>query len=153
MLAWDYHREYRWLRDAIVSSVAICGAFIADGDKGEEVEVIKRPVNSHKTYHAHVYYEQETLGFASSLCKEAGDLFNLRVGRLHQTLVGPHLKWSCQITFGSKDFDKLVPWLEQNRQDLTVFIHALSGNDLEDHTIYAYWLGNSVELDLSLFRA
>lgn len=113
----------------------------------------KRPVNSHKAYHAHVYYEQETLEFATKLCREAGDRFNLKVGRIHEVLVGPHPKWSCQITFGSKDFDKLVPWLDQNRKELTVLIHALSGNDLEDHTIYAYWLGDSVELDLSIFTA
>jgi len=112
---------------------------------------IRRPVNSHKAYHAHVYYEQESLAFASRLCKEAGDLFSLRVGCIHEALVGPHPRWSCQISFGAKDFDKLVPWLDKNRKDLTVLIHALSGNDLEDHTIYAYWLGDSVELDLSIF--
>ena len=114
---------------------------------------IRRPLNNHKAYHAHVYYEQETLEFASGLCKKAGDRFSLRVGRIHETLVGPHPKWSCQITFGSKDFDKLIPWLDQNREDLTVFIHALTGNDLEDHTTYAYWLGDSVELDISMLRA
>lgn len=116
------------------------------------MEEIKRPVNSHKAYHAHVYYEKETLEFASNLCKEAGELFNLKVGRIHQALVGPHPKWSCQITFGSKDFDKFVPWLEKNRCNLTVLIHALSGNNLEDHTIYAYWLGESAELDVSIFN-
>jgi DOPA 4,5-dioxygenase len=61
--------------------------------------------------------------------------------------------WSCQITFGSKHFDEVVAWLELNRESLTVLIHALSGNNLEDHTIYAYWLGDSVELDLSMFSA
>ncbi len=111
----------------------------------------RRPVNSHKAYHAHVYYGQETLEFAKKLCKEAGDRFNLRVGRVHEKLVGPHPKWSCQITFGSKDFDRLVPWLDENRKGLTVLIHALSGNDLDDHTKYAYFLGNPVELDVSMF--
>ncbi len=114
---------------------------------------IKRPVNSHKAYHAHIYYEKETLQFATSLCEKAGERFNLKVGRIHQQMVGPHPKWSCQITFGSKHFDELVPWLESNREELSVLIHALSGNDLEDHTIYAYWLGGSVELDLSMFGA
>ena len=114
---------------------------------------VKRPINTHKAYHAHVYYEKETLIFASSLCKKAGDLFNLKVGRVHEKLVGPHPRWSCQITFGSKDFEEFVPWLDSNREGLTVLIHALSGNDIEDHTIYAYWLGDSVALDLSFFSA
>ncbi len=112
---------------------------------------IKRPVNSHKAYHAHVYFEQETLAFATELCEKAGELFNLKVGRVHEKLVGPHPKWSCQITFGSKHFDEFVPWLDRNRAGLTVLIHALTGNDLEDHTKYAYWLGDSVELNLSMF--
>lgn len=112
---------------------------------------VKRPVNSHKAYHAHVYYEKRTLQFATSLCVTAGERFSLKVGRVHQQNVGPHTRWSCQIVFGSKDFDEFVTWLESNRGELSILIHALSGNNLEDHTKYAYWLGDSVELDLSIF--
>jgi DOPA 4,5-dioxygenase len=111
----------------------------------------KRPVNSHKAYHAHVYFEQETLAFATALCERAGEKFDLNIGRIHQQNVGPHPKWSCQITFSARHFDTLIPWLELNRGKLTVLIHALSGNALEDHTTYAYWLGDSAELDLSMF--
>jgi len=111
------------------------------------------PINIHDVYHAHVYFEQATLEFAADLCKRAGDLFTLNVGRVHQKTVGPHPKWSCQITFSSTDFAELVPWLEHNRQGLSVLVHALTGDDLKDHTKYAYWLGNEVELNLALFRA
>mgnify|MGYP000085443750 CR=1 FL=1 len=117
------------------------------------MQAIKRPVNSHKAYHAHVYFEQESLAFATALCEQIGEKFGLKMGRIHQKNVGPHPKWSCQISFGAKDFDTLVAWLELHRSDLTILIHALTGNDLEDHTLYAYWLGDSVELDLSMFTA
>ena len=112
----------------------------------------KRPINSHKAYHAHVYYDAETLEFASALCHQAGEQFNLRVGRVHQKLVGPHPHWSCQIIFGARDFDRFIPWLDEHRKNLSVLVHAMSGNDLEDHTIYAYWLGEPSELDLSVFK-
>jgi DOPA 4,5-dioxygenase len=112
---------------------------------------IKRPVNIHKAYHAHVYYERESSEFAAKLCIEAGDLFDLSVGYAHQQLVGPHPMWSCQITFGAKHFDKLIPWLEENRNGLTVFVHGMTGDDIKDHTDYAYWLGDSVDLNLSIF--
>lgn len=112
---------------------------------------IKRPVNSHETYHAHVYFEQETLAFATSLCEQAGKKFGLTVGRIHQQKVGPHPKWSCQIIFGAKDFASLVPWLEFNRAGLSILIHAVTGDNLADHTTYAYWLGDSLELELSMF--
>ncbi len=111
----------------------------------------KRPVNKHKAYHAHVYYDESSLEFASQLCEAAGKRFHLPVGRLHQSLVGPHPQWSCQITFASKHFDEFIPWLEQKREGLTVFIHGLTGDDVKDHTDYAYWLGQRVELNLSFF--
>ena len=119
----------------------------------KEIKNIKRPINSHKDYHAHVYFDKETLLLATSLCEKAGELFNLKIGRVHQKMVGPHPMWSCQIIFGSENFDELVTWLELNRENLTILIHPLSGNDLEDHTIYAYWLGDGTDLDLSIFMA
>lgn len=110
-----------------------------------------RPINIHKGYHAHVYFEQETLDFASALCKEAGEKFGLQVGRVHQRLVGPHTKWSCQIIFSHQSFAEFIPWLDENRGGLSVLVHALTGDDLADHTKYAYWLGDSVELNLAAF--
>lgn len=112
---------------------------------------IQRPVNQHKAYHAHVYFDQGTVDFATELCHEAGEKFGLKVGRVHRKAVGPHTEWSCQITFGSKSFDEFIPWLDQQRGDLSVLVHALTGNDLADHTTYAYWLGDAVALNLSMF--
>lgn len=109
----------------------------------------KRPVNIHKTYHAHVYFDQETVEFATELCQQAGEQFGLRVGRGHQRLVGPHTRWSCQITFSHKAFDVFIPWLDSHRAGLSILVHALTGDDLDDHTKYAYWLGDSVELNLA----
>ncbi len=112
---------------------------------------IKRPVNVHNEYHAHVYFEKETREYAGRLCAEAGKLFGLKVGRLHEKLVGPHPKWSCQITFNSAQFDDFIPWLDQHRNNLSVLVHAITDNDIQDHTDFAYWLGDSVELKLALF--
>jgi len=67
--------------------------------------------------------------------------------------VGPHLKWSCQILFTNQNFDKLIPWLDAQRNGLTILVHADSGDDLMDHTEYAYWFGESVELNLSVFQS
>ena len=114
---------------------------------------LKPPVNIHQYYHAHVYFEQETLEFAKGLCKEAGDLFTLKVGRVHQKPIGPHPMWSCQISFSSNDYEHFIPWLDANRQGLSVLVHALTDDNLQDHTEYAYWLGSDVELNLDLFRS
>ncbi len=111
-----------------------------------------RPVNAHKAYHAHVYYDQDTLAMATELLEQIPEKFGLKLGRIFQKSIGPHPCWSCQVIFGTKDFEAFVPWLDENRNGLTVFIHALTGNDWDDHTRYAYWLGNSIELDLSIFN-
>jgi len=92
------------------------------------------------------------LEFAIDLCEKVDELFGLKVGRIHRKMVGPHSKWSCQIAFAAKHFEVLIPWLDRNRSDLTIFVHALTGDDLKDHTEYAYWLGDSVELKLSIFN-
>lgn len=114
---------------------------------------LKYPTNKHNNYHAHVYFEQETIDFATALCGEAGDFFALKVGRVHKNPIGPHPKWSCQITFSSNDFEQFIPWLDENRQGLSVLVHALTGDNLQDHTEYAYWLGNEVELNVGMFRS
>ncbi len=113
--------------------------------------MMKRPTNDFDHYHAHVYFDKDSIEVASSLCQQAGEQFEIQVGQFHQKRVGPHPLWSCQLSFSKAQFDQLIPWLENNRHDLTVFIHALTGDDLEDHTKYASWLGEVVPLNLSVF--
>lgn len=116
------------------------------------VNNIKRPVNIHKAYHAHVYFDETTAEEAQNLCEQIAQQFDLRVGHFHKQLVGPHPCWSCQITFGKKDFETFIPWLDTHRQALTVFVHGLTGDDIKDHTDFAYWLGDEVALNLSFFN-
>ncbi|WP_232304789.1 DOPA 4,5-dioxygenase family protein [Agarivorans gilvus] len=44
------------------------------------MEMINRPINRHQAYHAHVYFDQDSLAFASELCHQAGEKFGLKVG-------------------------------------------------------------------------
>ena len=111
----------------------------------------KKPINSHQSYHAHVYFDADTRELAEKVCHEAKQRFGLSIGRLHERPVGPHPCWSCQITFHSEHFDTFIPWLDEHRQNLTVFIHAVTGDDWSDHTEYAYWLGEAAELNLDIF--
>ena len=112
-----------------------------------------RPKNIHDVYHAHLYFDNDTKQIAKQLSIESEKQFGLKVGQFHEKLVGPHLYWSCQIIFESNDFERYVPWLDENRNGLTVLIHAVTGDDLIDHTEYAYWLGSKVEIDISFFNS
>ena len=112
-----------------------------------------RPQNKYPSYHAHVYFDQATLAAARELCTSAGEQFGAAVGRVHQKPVGPHPRWSCQLAFDAAQFDELIPWLDSNRNGLTILVHGRTGDDLADHTEHASWLGEPVELDLSIFQS
>lgn len=110
------------------------------------------PVNIHAAYHAHVYFDADTVEQARTLCQEAGRLFGVQVGRVHEKQVGPHPRWSCQLAFDSRQFDALIPWLDAHRNGLDVFVHGLTGDELADHTTHARWLGRQWPLDISIFQ-
>lgn len=102
-------------------------------------------------FHAHVYFELHQTQAVNELCARAAAAFDVRVGHLHSRPIGPHPMPSCQISCSPELFGALLPWLIANRQGLTVFCHAMTGNGLRDHTENAFWLGNSQSIDLTQF--
>lgn len=103
-------------------------------------------------YHAHVYFDAATRGAAERLCREAGRLFKLTVGRMHDKPVGPHPRGSCQLAFDKDEFAKVMPWLVEHRGGLTVFAHAETGDAIKDHTEHVLWLGPSETLNLAALK-
>ena len=101
-------------------------------------------------FHAHVYYDKSTYNRAAALCDKAGELFKLTVGRKHRSPVGPHPCWSCQLAFKPEEFGEVVPWLALNRNGLTIFIHAETGDIIRDHTEHTIWLGEMEPLNLEV---
>ncbi len=104
-----------------------------------------------EAYHAHVYFDADTIDQARTLCERARDTFGVEMGRMHEKPVGPHPCWSCQLAFGPELFADVVPWLALSRNGLVVFLHPETGNVLADHTEYAIWMGAKLELDTSVF--
>ncbi len=102
-------------------------------------------------YHAHVYFDANTQETAQQVCEEAARLFPAEMGRMHAQNVGPHPRWSCQLAFAADAFDQVIPWLMLNRNGLTIFTHPETGQHLEDHRDRAIWMGEMLELDLSMF--
>jgi DOPA 4,5-dioxygenase len=103
-------------------------------------------------YHAHVYFDEATGEQARELCRAAGKALPVVVGRVHEKPVGPHPRGSCQLAFQPEDFGKVVPWLIERRNGLTVFAHATTGDALKDHTEHVLWLGPSEMLNLAALR-
>ncbi len=99
-------------------------------------------------FHAHVYFDAETVAQARTLCEAAASRFPLKMGRVHEKPVGPHPDWSCQLAFKPALFGEVIPWLAMHRQGLVVFIHPISDSDLVDHRDRALWMGAVRPLDL-----
>ena len=106
-------------------------------------------------YHAHIYYSADERPVALSLrdklrAVRPGDpLSGLRfVGELRDHKAGPHITSQFEIHFD----ERLLPVVEAEltRSGLRVLIHPLTLDDLGDHTYLGRWIGQPVELDLTV---
>ena len=97
----------------------------------------------------HIYFEKEDILKATDLINEIKSLpKELKVGRMRKEPLGPHPTGSCQITVAQNDFEFLVNWLMLNRKGFDIFIHALTGDDVFDHTEAVMWIGHERKLNL-----
>ena len=104
-----------------------------------------------RDFHAHIYYDPEEVDRAKQLAAAAQARFGLPVGHFHLRPVGPHPRGSVQLTVPSELFGDVAQFLALNRDGLTIFAHAETGDDLADHSEHVIWFGPSEELKLSLF--
>ncbi|MEK9662824.1 MAG: DOPA 4,5-dioxygenase family protein, partial [Alphaproteobacteria bacterium] len=101
-------------------------------------------------YHAHIYYDADTKPAAKRLRARLEEAFSAPVyGRWHDRPVGPHPRWSYQVTFAPEQRDEIVAFIDAHREGLTVLLHEQTGNALRDHTDGASFLGEAVALDLA----
>ena len=103
-------------------------------------------------YHAHVYYDAATRPTAERLAAAIGSNFPVEFGGFRDGPVGPHPTANLQIIFTTAEFSNVVPWLILNRQGLNVLVHPLTDDSVDDHSIYAMWLGTPVPLKLETLR-
>ena len=107
--------------------------------------------NSIRDFHAHIYFNAEEVERARSLGDAAAERFGVPVGHYHLRPVGPHPRGSCQLTIPPELFGDFAQWAALNRDGLTIFAHASTGDDRADHTHHVIWFGPSEPLDLSIF--
>jgi DOPA 4,5-dioxygenase len=104
-----------------------------------------------QNFHAHIYFDPDQLDRARSLGEAARQRFNVQIGHYHVVPVGPHPRGSSQLTVDPGQFGDFAQWMALNRDSLTIFAHATTGDDLADHTEHVIWFGASEPLNLSIF--
>jgi aromatic ring-cleaving dioxygenase len=103
-------------------------------------------------YHAHVYYDADTLPTAEKLRDTLAASFPVELGRFSGEAVGPHPVPQFQVIFKKPEFQTVVPWLMLNREGLDILVHPLTDDMVDDHTVYALWLGTPIELKLDTMQ-
>jgi aromatic ring-cleaving dioxygenase len=102
-------------------------------------------------FHAHIYYAPETREVAARV-REGLAAFEVRLGRWHDRPIGPHPQAMYQIAFLPDQFAQVVPWLMLHREGLDILVHPETGDDVVDHTDYALWLGQKLDLNIEILR-
>jgi DOPA 4,5-dioxygenase len=103
-------------------------------------------------YHAHIYFDVAERAAAerlharlASLRGSGGVLF---LGELRDRPLGPHPVPQFEIHFLHASMGALRPVIEAS--GLRALVHPLTDDDLADHTTLATWIGEPLELDLSV---
>ena len=104
-------------------------------------------------YHAHIYYDpQKTRETAERVSTVIGQKFTVEFGGFRDEPVGPHPVANVQVIFKPEQFQPVVEWLAFHREGLDVLVHPLTDDSVDDHSIYAMWLGSPVPLKLHTLR-
>ena len=101
-------------------------------------------------YHAHIYYSDEQRPAAEALRDRfvRGEPEVLFVGRMMDRGVGPHPIPQFEVHFHEPAVPKVVAAIETS--GLRALVHPLTDDDLADHTQLGRWIGEPLELDVSV---
>jgi aromatic ring-cleaving dioxygenase len=103
-------------------------------------------------YHAHVYYDAASRPEAERLRDRIAGQFPVELGRFSDEPIGPHPISQFAVILRTEQFQEVVPWLMFNRGGLDVLIHPLTDDSVDDHRIYAVWLGKPAPMKLNGLR-
>ena len=113
---------------------------------------MSQEVNKFNYYHGHFYFTAETALSAEiirqKMALELPQLLNLFP--LLPRAVGPHPMPMFEFHFRGSDLELIKSWLVKNRSQHSVFIHPLSGDEINDHTRYAEFIGEALPLNISI---
>ena len=101
-------------------------------------------------FHAHVYYSDDDRPAAEALRDRFLNTPSqvLFVGRMMDSGVGPHPIAQYEVHFLEDARPDVVAAIETS--GLRALVHPLTDDDLADHTTLGHWIGEPIDLDLSV---
>jgi DOPA 4,5-dioxygenase len=102
-------------------------------------------MNDNAPWHAHIYYDASERAAAEALRATFADMIVddvapiLFIGRMTDGPVGPHPIAQFEIHFSASE-----------TTGLRALVHPLTDDDVADHTTLAHWIGQALDLDISV---
>lgn len=96
-----------------------------------------------KSYHAHVYFDEDTYEKAVLLRKWVAERFAVELGNWNREPRGPHVTPSFYFGFTNDLLPIVVPWLQLNSLGLTILLHPNTEDPRADHLHYALWVNRT----------
>ena len=111
---------------------------------GEQtVPLAPRPYTDIKSYHAHIYFDEDTYEKAALLRTWSIERFPVELGNWNLEPRGPHVTPSFYFGFTNDLLPIVVPWLQLNSLGLTILLHPNTNDPRADHLHYALWVNRA----------
>ena len=106
-------------------------------------------IDPNAPYHAHIYFDDAERDAAAALRDGfSRDPAILLVGDMADGAAGPHPIAQYEVHFLGAAVPAVVATIEAT--GLRALVHPLTDDDLADHTTLAHWIGEPVELDVTV---
>lgn len=102
-----------------------------------------RPYTDIHSYHAHIYFDEDSYVKAAQLRKWVAERFPVELGNWNLEPRGPHVTPSFYFGFTNDLLPVIVPWLQLNSLNLTILLHPNSDDPRADHLYYTLWVNRS----------
>lgn len=102
-----------------------------------------RPYTDIHSYHAHIYFDEDSYPKAERLRQWVVERFPVELGNWNLEPRGPHVTPSFYFGFTNDLLPVIVPWLQLNSLGLTILLHPNSDDPRADHLYYTLWVNRS----------
>ena len=102
-----------------------------------------RPYTAITSYHAHVYFDEDTYEKAGRLRQWVVERFPVELGNWNLEPRGPHVTPSFYFGFTNDLVPVVIPWLQLNSLGLTILLHPNTDDPRADHLYYTLWVNRS----------